>query len=305
VLHGRPESGLAEAERARAVLKGPAAARSLMRRALILQRRGRYREALDTYRQALAGLRRAGDREYEARLLCNRGILHAFRGELAMAEADLRRAERLHTELGRPLAAAHIHHNLAWLAARRGDAPAALALYDATDEEYRRLGSDRGVLLHDRCEVLLSVNLVAESREAAEQAVDELARSHLDSDLPEARLTLSDAALLDGDPLTARDQAELADRAFAGQRRYGWAVLARHAKLRAQWAAGERSPAVLAAARRDAADLAARGWAAEALDARIIAGRIALELGLGAAAARYLASDLSYDYVRINAEYTT
>jgi glutamate N-acetyltransferase / amino-acid N-acetyltransferase len=33
--------------------------------------------------------------------------------------------------------------------------------------------------------------------------------------------------------------------------------------------------------------------------------RIALELGLGPASATYLASDLSYDYVRINAEYTT
>jgi glutamate N-acetyltransferase/amino-acid N-acetyltransferase len=33
--------------------------------------------------------------------------------------------------------------------------------------------------------------------------------------------------------------------------------------------------------------------------------RIDLRLGLGDGAARYLASDLSYDYVRINAEYTT
>jgi glutamate N-acetyltransferase / amino-acid N-acetyltransferase len=32
---------------------------------------------------------------------------------------------------------------------------------------------------------------------------------------------------------------------------------------------------------------------------------IDLELGLGAGEAAYLASDLSYDYVRLNAEYTT
>ena len=285
MLHGRPESGLAEAERARTVLKGPAAGRSLMRRALILQRRGLYREALDGYRQALVYLRRAGDREYEARLLCNRGVLHAFRGEFAAAEADLRRAETLHSDAGRPLQAAHIHHNLAWLAARRGDAPKALALYDATDEEYRRLGSDRGVLLHDRCEVLLSVNLVAESRQAAEQAVAELERSQLDSDLPEARLTLSHAALLDGDPGTAREQARIADRAFTRQGRDAWASLARAATLRAAWAGGDRSAALLRSARRTADDLAARGWADEALDARIIAGLAALELGQDAVAA--------------------
>ena len=33
--------------------------------------------------------------------------------------------------------------------------------------------------------------------------------------------------------------------------------------------------------------------------------RIELDLGLGSGRASYLASDLSYDYVRINAEYTT
>jgi glutamate N-acetyltransferase/amino-acid N-acetyltransferase len=32
---------------------------------------------------------------------------------------------------------------------------------------------------------------------------------------------------------------------------------------------------------------------------------IDLDLGLGSGTAAYLASDLSYDYVRINAEYTT
>jgi glutamate N-acetyltransferase/amino-acid N-acetyltransferase len=33
--------------------------------------------------------------------------------------------------------------------------------------------------------------------------------------------------------------------------------------------------------------------------------RIDLDLGLGDGSAAYLASDLTYDYVRINAEYTT
>lgn len=33
--------------------------------------------------------------------------------------------------------------------------------------------------------------------------------------------------------------------------------------------------------------------------------RVELDLGLGHGSASYLATDLSYDYVRINAEYTT
>ena len=39
--------------------------------------------------------------------------------------------------------------------------------------------------------------------------------------------------------------------------------------------------------------------------ARRASCRIELDLGLGDGEAAYLASDLSYDYVRINAEYTT
>jgi glutamate N-acetyltransferase/amino-acid N-acetyltransferase len=40
-----------------------------------------------------------------------------------------------------------------------------------------------------------------------------------------------------------------------------------------------------------------------ALDGPLLA--VDLDLGLGAGAASYLASDLTYDYVRINAEYTS
>jgi glutamate N-acetyltransferase/amino-acid N-acetyltransferase len=42
-----------------------------------------------------------------------------------------------------------------------------------------------------------------------------------------------------------------------------------------------------------------------AADGRGSVCRIELDLGLGSGEASYLASDLSYDYVRINAEYTT
>src|SRR5207244_4432883 len=74
----------------------------------------------------------------------------------------------------------------------------------------------------------------------------------------------------------ARGAAEQAGRACARQRRPAWAALGGYAALRAAWAAGERSQRLLAAASRSAGALAACGWAVPALDARLIAARMAL-----------------------------
>jgi hypothetical protein len=98
-------------------------------------------------------------------------------------------------------------------------------------------------------------------------------------DLAEARLMLAQAALLEGDIGVAKEMAVLAERAFARQQRRPRATLARYVGARASWLAGERSPASLAAARRVADDLNLAGWAIPALDARLMAGRIALDLG--------------------------
>ena len=104
-------------------LEGAARARMQGQRALILQRLGRLDEALEGYRRPLATFRRAGDALWEARLLCNRGVLQVYRGALSAAEADFLRAEALHESIGQALAATQVRHNLGWVAARRGDVP--------------------------------------------------------------------------------------------------------------------------------------------------------------------------------------
>src|SRR5207302_1352797 len=77
----------------------------------------------------------------------------------------------------------------------------------------------------------------------------------------------------------ARDEAERARRAFGRQQRAPWAALARHTALRAAWLGGDESAATVATARRAATALAAAGWASPALEARVIAGQIALREG--------------------------
>jgi tetratricopeptide (TPR) repeat protein len=276
---GDTTAALREANRAAEVLTGDEAARLQMQRALILQRLGRQDDALEGYRRALALFRRNGDLSGEARLLNNRGLLYGYRGAFAAAERDLVRAELLHLSIGDELAAAEARHNLGWVAARSGDVPTALQRFDEADEYFVANGVPRGMYLRPRCELLLSVHLIDEARTAARQAVQELGEGRLATDVAEARLLLAEATLLAGDYREARAEASRALRAFRRQQRPGWAALAAHVRLRASWAAGNASVAALGEARTTAADLSAAGWIVPALDARLIAARMALALG--------------------------
>lgn len=277
---GQNGAALREADRAAAVLTGRTAARLQLHRGIVLQRLGHLDKALESYRQALTVFRRHHDLHGEARLLNSRGVLHAYRGEFRAAEADLLRSEQLHLALGEEFDAAKARSNLGFVAGRRGDVPAALRWFDRATEYFSSQGMvNDAVGLLDRCEVLLSVHLAAEAREAAEGAVAGLAESGMGLDLAEARLMLSHAALLDGDVDAAREAADLAERAFTRQRRTTWAALARYATLRAACAGESPSLELLRVARRTAAALDRSGWTVPALDAQLIAARTAMALG--------------------------
>lgn len=279
LMQGDPAAAMRETKRAEPGLRGGDLGRLHAQRAVILHVQGRLEEALELYRRALPVLRRVGDGPYESKVLNNRAMLHSSRGALAAADADLRRVEQLSSAMGMGRTTAITRQNLGFVAALRGDLPAALAWFDRADAWFGANGIVDAVGLRDRCEALLPAGLVVEARRAAEEAVRHLAAEGRGLFLAEARLLLSEAALRDGDPVTGRVEAERARRAFARQRRPGWVAIARHAELRAAWLGGERSPALRASARRVAAALAAAGWVVPALDARLIAAHLALELG--------------------------
>lgn len=276
---GRSAAALREADLADGLLRGHDRARVQMQRALVLQHMGRLGDALDGYRRALSGFQRSGDGLWEARVRCNRGVLHAYRGEYRAAETDLLESERLCKELDLELLLGMVRHNIGFVYALKGDVPRALQRYDQAERSHGIAGVRRAEALLDRSDLLLSVRLVREARAAAEQAVADFARGRMLARLAEARLTVSQAALLDGDFATARAAAEQARRAFSRQGRPSWAALARFASLQAAWCSGERSPSTLAAAQRTAAALAEAGWVVRGLDARVLAARIALDLG--------------------------
>lgn len=279
VSRGDTDAALRETALASDVLEGVDGARLQMRRGLVLQRLGRLDEALEAYDAALGPLRDAGDRSWEARLLTNRGVLHAYRHAFAAAERDLLRAERLYDDEGQRLASAQVRHNLGFVAARRGDIPGALQSFDRAADALRELGIVAWLAEADRCELLLGARLLEEAETLAKRAVAQLAQAGMDSDLAEARLTLANVKLLRGEAEDAARVAEEARDAFHAQQRQPWAVLAGYVVLRARWQVAPRSAALCVEARRVAEDLEAAGWVTAAVDARLMAARTAIEQG--------------------------
>ena len=288
VLRGRPAQARQEIEAAIGELAGLAGARAGVQRAAIMQELGRDDEALEGVRRALPVLRRAGDVEWATRALSNRSLIHVTRRSFAAAEGDLREAARLCTEHELELPAAYAEQNLGWVRAQCGDVPAALGHFDAAEARYRRLGLVHGPLLLDRAEVLLSVRLLDEARMTAQAAVSALQLQLRGVHLPEAQLLLSTVALVQGDAEAALAAADAAVREFRRLGRTRSLTLARYAQLQARVVAspGGVTPAQAA---RAADELAGAGWVVPALEARVLAGRLALARGNRSAARRHLA----------------
>ncbi len=262
--------------------------RLAQQRAVILMRLGRYDEALAGYDDALALVRRAGNARDEVIVLLNRSIVQTYRGALRAAAADLRECEVRAQQIDQPLLAAMALGNRGFVLARGGDLPAALACYDAAEPVLAQSEMRQAVMELDRCHALLAAGLHHEAVTSAARVVDLFEQGGLPTELTEARLIYAEAALAAGDAAAALAAAQQASAEFAAQKRPGWAALAESVAVRAAFAGGVRDADLHIRARRAADALTAAGWPAAALDARVLAARVALQLGRVQEAARDL-----------------
>ncbi len=278
-VRGRSRQALREIDAALLDLDGIERARAEAQRGAILLLLGRLDEAPVAYHNALPVLRRADDHLWVQRVLLNRGVVYGYRSEFGAAVRDLREAGRLCEQLGIGLSAGFVDQNLGWIDSLRGDVPAALGHLDAAEQRFRALGARLSFILRDRAELLLSVNLLLEARQTAEQTVRQIAREGHQIALPEARLVLARAAALDGDSGYAVEQARKAVTEFTGQQRPHWAALARYILLSSRLRDEGPSQVTVRQLVRTADALAVTGWAVAALEARLLAGRLALDRG--------------------------
>ncbi|HKN97807.1 MAG TPA: hypothetical protein VJX10_11870, partial [Pseudonocardiaceae bacterium] len=260
VQRGRLAAAVREVDAAVAILDGATVARA--QRAVILYQAGRLADAFAEYEAVVPLLRRAGDPLNLQKALMNRGILRAERHEFDAAVADLTEADELARSLGRELVVGIIAENLGFAESLRGDVPAALAHLDRAE---RIISAHRGQVapvLQDRGDLLLSVGLMAEARDAAQRAVVAFRREHRQLKVPEVRLLLAQAAFAEGDFATARHEAGVAAREFRRQRRPGWTELAELVVLRTRLESGATAGIGIGRVQAVAELLGRHGWPA-------------------------------------------
>ncbi len=313
--HGRTRPGLSALDTAAALSSGTTRARVLFRRAGARWILGRHGAALDDLELAAPALLGAGDTVWAARALTLRGHVRLARGSVALADEDFRVAQRMFATTSQEHDSVVAIQNRGVVAFRAGDLPVALDLLDEADRGFQALGTPMFDLAADRCAVLLAAGLARDALEQADGALRHLARLRGQATMrAELLLIAARAALLAGDPGTARARAGEARTLFAGQRRAWWAAHAQLILVQAGFAeavasaggaapseslAGQAAVGVgsgggvvsgrsLAEAGRLAARLAGLG-SPEVWQAHLLAGRTALVLGRAREADRHLA----------------
>ncbi|MBS2545673.1 CHAT domain-containing protein [Catenulispora sp. NL8] len=276
---GDTAAALAEAALAAAVLSGIDSARLDTNLGAVLARLGRTTEALAAFARAQPVLRTAGDDRWEALLLNTRAVMNTWGGRYREAEADLQRGLVVTERGGYSMLNAIIQYNLGYLSRQNGNIPAALDRLDTAAAVYRQHGRRGTPLLTDKAEMLLAVGLAAEAQATVATAIAEQQAGGFRFNLAESYLYQAWATLAAGEPGAAAEAAGTARAMFSRQRRGTWADLARHAEIAARFATGQRSPALLRATEQVADRLAAARWPVAPHEARLLAGRIAADLG--------------------------
>jgi CHAT domain-containing protein/tetratricopeptide (TPR) repeat protein len=276
---GHSRQGLAMLDWAVEASRGGSVGRALMRRATILYELGRFREAHDDLSRSLPYLRRVGDKVWEARSLMLRAHVFLAFGLPQRAAADFAQVEQLFAVTGQEVEYAKARHDRGLVALIRGDLPEALTYLDEAGNRYDALRYTNPDLALDRCSALLAAGLAAEAAQETETAINRVTQegrtAYKTADL---LFAAASAALAAGDPAKARERAHQAHRLFRRQGRPLREAGAGLALAQARYAVGEHSAALLRYAEEVAARLEA-SRASEAMQAHLLAGRIALSRG--------------------------
>ena len=276
VMAGRTTPGLAELDRASVTERGVALARIRLRRAHALTLLGRHEESLADLRLALTAARGGADTLWQARILLNRSLVHLRVGALAKADQDAGDAATLFDRLGQSFESALAGHNRGVAAARAGDIPRALRLFEVARARYTELGVLEPDLVIDTGHALLAAGLTSEAVDAAAAALRDERRQPVH--LAELVLFAAVAAVADRRHDAARQWADRATRMFDAQQRPGWAARARLLSCAVRFETARPGPRLLTSAAA-VADVLDATRAAEAPEAHLLAGKVARRLG--------------------------
>jgi tetratricopeptide (TPR) repeat protein len=289
---GRNEYGLRLLGRAEGLAAAENHGLLFLQRGLIFIRTGRKDEALRMLERAVTLLE--GDPAETANLaaaLLNRSFVHLQAGDVHRARADLLWCQRAAADGGHDRTTAKALHNLGYCDLLAGDIPAALQLFNAAADTYRRIAPDYlPVLAMDKARALLAAGLAGDAAGELDSAMSSFRRQRLAHDLAEAELARSEAALVAGEPAVSRRWAAAAQRRFLRQGNGASACLAELTRLRARSTAPGRQAPVAAEAVRLAERLRDLGLPNDAELAELLAARALLATGRLDEARRRLAA---------------
>ncbi|WP_326824398.1 CHAT domain-containing protein [Streptosporangium sp. NBC_01756] len=274
---GHPQQALTIADAAEPHLTPVEVAKLGVHRAVALARLGRYAEAVGHCDRAVEAL--GDDVGFLAGAMLNRGLARVFLGEFEAAEADLTRCAELARGAGLDHVLTLAEGNLPFLAARRGDLPAAFTAYRRAESSLSGYPERLATMRCDLAEALIAAHLPGEARVLLDLAVPELAAAGANIALAEARLLLAQAELHTGDPHLARQSAERAAADLAAQGRTVLAPLAAEILLRARLMLGPPSGELLAELLLCVEALDAAGHRQVSRALRFAAAEVALQLG--------------------------
>jgi len=281
---GRTGYGLRLLDQAEALVPTENQGLLLLQRGWIFTRTGRDSDALSALGAAITLLDGDPAETYNlTAALINRSFVHLNRGEVGLARRDLTRcqwvAERSGDKLGE-LNAAKALHNLGYCDLLAGDLPAALQLFNAAADAFRRIApSQVPVVAMDKARALLAAGLAVDAAAELDSALAAFRRQRLDHDLAEAELARSEAALAAGQPAVSWRWAAAARRRFLRHGNDAFACLAELARLRARATAAGRQATVAADAARLAQRLRGLGLSRDAELAELLGARALLAAG--------------------------
>ncbi|MGD2044460.1 MAG: tetratricopeptide repeat protein, partial [Acidimicrobiia bacterium] len=255
-------------------------ARFLFQKGALLQHVGRVSEATDAFEGVLPQFRESGDVEAVAMTANRLGMLMTSLGRLREAEVYLGEALGIQEELGHHAAIHGTHHNLGMVAAFQGDIPLALDRLQRSDELFMKTTGATAPQHVARCVVLANVGLFAEAERLATR-VAYACRDRGDSEHEgNALLVASHSALLGTRYERAKGLADRAGAIFSEDGRKPSALDATRVSLDARFALEGASMGLLEEVEEVARQLSAASDPLAAAQSDLLAGRIALELGL-------------------------
>ncbi|WP_068925414.1 CHAT domain-containing protein [Planobispora rosea] len=229
---GRPLQALTVAAEAEPYLAPDEVARLGVNRAAALIRLGRHEEAI-RHCDGAEGLL-DDDPGFLAGAMLNRGLARIYLERFAAAEADLARSAELARAAGLEHVLALAEGNLPFLAARRGDLPAAFTAYLRAERSLFGCPERLATVRCDLAGALIDAHLPGEARVLLDLAVPELAAAGAETALTEARLMLARVQLRAGDAGCALDSARSARAELTRQGRTAEVPLATEIILRAR-----------------------------------------------------------------------